>query len=412
MITLLAMKARPIILTDKDRKTLHKVTQAATSEQRMALRSWIVLLAAEERTNTEIGQALDIDRKTAGTWRSRYAARGIEGLQDLPRSGRPSSVDGAARCQILVLACSLCDKVSDPEHARDAFNELLKHVKLSEEDQERVDGAIDTIAEAMARAETRDRAVQPQWTVASLRQAAIEAEIAQVSASTIWRILNDLDIQPHRHAMWLHSPDPQFKEKVTEICELYLNPPEGARVICVDEKSGMQILERKYADQSAGCGKLSRREFEYVRHGTMCLFAGFEVHTGQVFARMREGRTAWDLRCFMDELASYYSEGETHIIWDNLNTHCNQEWKEAFNEQHQGRFHFHYTPIHASWVNQVECFFSILARRVLRRGSFTSACDLAWKVLSFISGWNETEAHPFRWTFTGYPLQTALRRAA
>jgi transposase len=141
----------------------------------------------------------------------------------------------------------------------------------------------------------------------------------------------------------------------------------------------------------------------------MCLFAGFEVHTGQVFGRLRDGRTGWDTRTFMEELAKWRPNQDVHIVWDNLNTHAASKW-EDFSRAHGGRFHFHYTPIHASWVNQVECFFSIFGRRVLKHASFSCVPDFVWKAQTFLAHWNQYEAKPFRWTFTGYPLQTGLDR--
>jgi transposase len=212
-------------------------------------------------------------------------------------------------------------------------------------------------------------------------------------------------LKPWTHRNWLHSPDPLFKEKATEICELYLNPPPGSTTICVDEDCGMQVLERKHPSRPAVPGRPARREYEYVRHGTMGLLAGFEVSTGQVLGRFSATRTAIDLHAFMEELARWRPTGEIHIVWDNLNTHAASNWEE-FNKAHEGRFHFHYTPIHASWLNQVECFFSIFSRRVLRLGDFSSPADFTWKGRNFLTRWNEHEAHPFRWTFTGYPLQT------
>jgi transposase len=182
-------------------------------------------------------------------------------------------------------------------------------------------------------------------------------------------------------------------------------------VICVDEKTGMQVLRRIHHGRPAAPGQLARREFEYERFGTRCLLTGFEVHTGEVFGRILEGRTAPQTVSFMEELARWRPNGEIHVVWDNLNTHLGERW-EDFNRRHGGRFHFHFTPIHASWVNQVECFFSILARRVLRHGDFSSIEDFEWKLKTFLVEWNEHEAHPFRWTFTGYPLQVGERRAA
>ncbi len=408
------MQAATITLAKGDRRKLERLRRAASAEQRQALRADIILVAAEGHTNQEIAARLGINRKTAGKWRGRYTVTGFDGLTDLPRSGRPRIVDPVARCQILAMACCLPETgVTEAEQAQQAFTDMMQKVDVPEDDQQVVNEAVGTVAAAIAKGlQAKDTPARTHWTIASLHQAVLEAEIAQLSESTLWRVLNHVEIRPHRQQMWMHSTDPLFKEKVTEICDLYLNPPDGALVICVDEKTGMQILQRKYPSQPPGPGRLSRREYEYKRLGTMCLFAGFEVHTGRVFGRLRGGRTNWDTRCFMKELATWHPEGDVHIIWDNLNTHCGDYWTQEFNEEHGGRFHFHYTPLHASWVNQVECFFSILTRRVLRRGDFCSRYDFAWKMKTFIQQWNNHEAKPFRWRFRGYPLELGLREAA
>jgi hypothetical protein len=199
--------------------------------------------------------------------------------------------------------------------------------------------------------------------------------------------------------IWLHSPDPEFRPKVERICGLYLSPPAGATVLCVDEKTGMQALEHGHPlHVGGGC---VRREFEYVRHGTSTLLAAFNVRTGDVFGRCRR-RTAAGLVAFLEDLARKYPTGAVYIVWDNLNIHYDgrdARWTR-FNERQGGRFHFIYTPKHASWVNQVEIWFSVLARRVLKHASFVSRSELEAAVRAFISRWNR-DAHPFRWTFRG-----------
>jgi transposase len=411
------VKATPILVTAEQRASLERIERAATSEQREVLRSRIVLCAAEGLGNAEVGRHLRIERKTVGKWRGRFAAKGLDGLKDAPRSGRPSVADGVVRCQVLAVACSFSQSAlekssSAPEALKREMKEILRRFSGSDEEYARLERAVDEIAQAIPRAPRAEEApARTGWTIATLTQAILEAEIAKLSQSTVWRILNQNDLQPHRRRMWLHSPDPQFKEKVTEICQLYLRPKPDSTVISVDEKTGMQILKRIHPGRPAAPGRLARREFEYERLGTMCLFAGFEVHTGKVFGRLREGRTAWDLRCYLNELARWRPCGEIHLVLDNLNIHLGERMTE-FNREQGGRFHFHYTPIHASWVNQVECFFSIFDRRVLRDGDFSCVEDFAWKARTFLERWNEREAHPFRWTFTGYPLQIGLQRAA
>jgi transposase len=356
-------KAQVVVLTAADRRQLERVEAAATAAQRDALRARIVLQAAETVPNERIAEELGVTANTVRKWRGRFAAAGQAGLRDRPRPGRPPMVDAVARCRILALACD-----APPDAAE---------------------------------------ACRPTWTILTLQQAVLEAEIvAQVSASTIWRILQHAELRPHRHRMWLHSPDPDFARKVTEVVDLYLHPPANSVVLSIDEKTGMQALERKYPGRRPGLGQPGRREFEYIRHGTRTLLAALNVHTGTVLGHCGPRRRAADLLAFMAEVAAVYPAGDVHVVWDNLNIHRGAYWTE-FNRAHGDRFHFHFTPLHASWVNQIECWFSLLARRVLRHGSFASGAELEAAVAVFIRRWNERERHPFRWTFPGYPEQTA-----
>jgi len=416
------MWAPPIVLTAKQREIFERIKRAATSEQREVLRANVVLLAAENLANVTIAHEVGVTRKTVGKWRARFARLGERGLVDEPRSGRPSKTDGVVRCQVIAAACSLAKQVEDskPEAAKQSLDKLIDTLAdkgvLNSQERTEATAVSDTIYRAAAQLrgpKPEEAHARTQWTLASLSQALADADIVRISPSTLSRILNQCDLKPHRHKMWLHSPDPDFKAKATEICQLYLDPPEGSSVICVDEKTSMQILERIHPGRPAAPGRLAREEFEYERHGTMCLLAGFEVQTGQVFGRLREGRTGWDTLQFMEELAQWRPDGQIHIIWDNLNTHAESKWQD-FNHAHGDRFHFHYTPIHASWVNQVECFFSIFARRVLKHSTFSCVEDFLWKARTFLAQWNQHEAKPFRWTFSGYPLQTGIdrRRAA
>ncbi len=209
--------------------------------------------------------------------------------------------------------------------------------------------------------------------------------------------------------MWLHSKDPEFRAKTNAICQLYREKPLDGVVISVDEKTGIQAIERKYLPRAATSGRLHRHEYEYIRHGTQSLLAAFNVHTGKVVTSCRDRRTQVDLLEFMEEVAKSYPTGAVHVVWDNLNTHRAEKKVWApFNQRHGNRFHFHFTPLHASWVNQVELWFGIYSRRVLRRASFSSIAQLKEKSKAFCQEWNE-KGKPFDWTFRGYHLQTGER---
>lgn len=321
------------------------------------IRAQIVLLCAHGLSNAEIAQSVGYSERTVRKWRGRFAqVPTLNALKDRPRSGRPAVVPVTMRCEVVKLACQR------PEGSKARFRDV--------------------------------------WTLGSLRQALQDETGWELSRSEIRRILQVEHLRPHRMRLWLHSPDPEFQAKVERICQLYLEPPEGATVLCVDEKSGIQALERRYPTQSPRCGEPGRFEFEYRRHGTRTLLAAFDTRTGQVFGHCGASRKASDLLAFLEGVAERYPIGAVYVIWDNLNIHHGQRW-EDFNQRHEDRFHFVYTPLHASWVNQIEIWFGILQRRILRYGSFSSLEDLEAAVLGFVDSWNAFEAHPWKWTFRG-----------
>jgi len=291
-------------------------------------------------------------------WRARWEdCPRIESLLDAPRSGRPARVSLQTRCEIVSLACER------PADNRMPFRDV--------------------------------------WTYQAIADALYECSGERVSRTTVRRVLGADGWRPHRVRYWLHSPDPDFRAKVERICSLYRHPPDDAVVVCIDEKP-MQALARRHPIHIGHRG-IVRYEFEYRRRGTCSLLASFDVRTGEVFGRVVRHRDARALLAFMHALAQRYEGRRVYVIWDNLNLHYDgrdARWTR-FNQEHGHRFHFVYTPLHASWVNQVEVWFSILQRRVLRYGSFESVAALSHDVLGFVRHWNRVEAHPFRWTFAG-----------
>ena len=357
---------RRVRLTTSEAKHLRRTVRRHSRPHREVLRAKIILQLDANPCVALAAKRLDVDPAVIRKWRDRFLDEGrSQALRDKPRSGHPTTIGPVPRCEVIAMACA---KPKD-------FG-----------------------------VECRNR-----WTSAVLTRTFNEhhPDDDAISRSSVVRILNDADIKPHRTKMWLHSPDPHFREKVTEICELYLNQPKNSVVLCVDEKTGMRALGRKHPNRGPAPGRSERMDYEYVRNGTRTLIASFNVHSGWSYGEVGETRKADDLVDFMESVAEIYSEGQVHIVWDNLNIHHDGPSKRwtAFNARHGGRFHFHYTPIHASWVDQVELFFGILHGRVLRHGVFDNAEEMADSVIRFIDHWNEHEAHPFRWTFTGYPLQ-------
>jgi transposase len=250
------------------------------------------------------------------------------------------------------------------------------------------------------------------WTQQSLAVALEEETGVRISRSEVGRILRFEKLRPHRVRYWLHSPDPEFGPKAKRICDLYLSSGEDTVVLCVDEKP-MQVLGRKYPTHVGPQGVV-RFEYEYIRRGTRNLLGCFDTATGQVIAEVVPRRTADALVAFMEKVAERYPKQKIVIVWDNLNTHYDgpsKRWTE-FNRRHGGRFEFVYTPIHASWMNQVEIWFSIIERRVLRYGDFSSADHLAERVLGFVRHWNTIEAKPFRWTWRSNQRKNGAKRAA
>ena len=223
---------------------------------------------------------------------------------------------------------------------------------------------------------------------------ALIAERLQVNKHQVWRVLKGHDIHPQRRHSWCISTDPQFATKAADIVGLYLNPPENAAVLCVDEKPGIQALERAQGWLRLPSGKaLTGFNHEYKRHGTTTLFAALEVATGMVKTGHYGRRRRREFRAFMNEVVSSYPEKEIHVILDNLSSH--KPRVDNWLARHKN-VHFHYTPTHASWLNQVEIWFSILVRQALRGASFTSPRQVREAIDRFIWAYNE-KAAPFEW---------------
>ena len=373
----MSRRGRPpvkLVLDDEVRAELKRRVRATTSTQREARRARIILACEEHGSAKAAAKAAEVHPTCVERWRPRFLRDGLAGLADRPRAGHKSKFGSVARTELIALACEpllqpSCDAPNHGVTRRTIEDLMVEAVKR---------GIIDSIS----------------W-------------------SSYQRLLSEIDLRPHLIDQWVHSPDPQFREKVTAICELYLHPQPGSVVLSIDEKTGMQALARRFPDRPAAPGRKRRRDFEYKRYGTQTLLCAFEVHRGRVVAECGATRTGEDLVRFMEKVAQAYPGVIVHVVWDNLNIHFDgaaDRWT-AFNARHGNRFVFHYTPKHASWVNQVECFFSIVERQCLTNGSFHSTEELRQAVLAFIDHWSRDQAHPFRWTFTGYPLQTGVKLA-
>jgi len=268
------------------------------------------------------------------------------------------------------------------------------------------------------------------WSSSDLAGAAVQKGIVNsISPATVWRLLDQAAIKPHRWHYWLNSPDPDFEVKMLDVVQLYLEAfqlcKRGEVVLCVDEKTSIQALQRKYPHKGPMPGKIELIEHEYIRHGTCCLTAGLEVATGDIIGMLSQRRRAEEFVQFIEWIANCYRDAEKiHLVLDNLNTHYHQSVcrvianickcvpgaidtsneRKGFLSLPQKRIVFHFTPTHASWLNQIEIWLSVLSRKVIRRGDFNSVDELQDKIIAFIEYYNEHLAKPYRWTYTGKPL--------
>ncbi len=348
----MARTPRLIILDDSETASLEKMIQP-TMQYRYVQRAKVILMASEGRSNDETVAASGLTEAAVCKWKKRFTERRIDGLRDLPRSGAPTKYTHRDVLKVINAACS------KPKAAR--------------------------------------------WTVRDLA----EASGTGMKKSRVHQILKSLDLKPHQYRMWLFpsADDPEFERKEMEICGLYINPPANSIVLCVDEKPAIQARERLHAPETMKQSRPERIDFNYKRHGVLNLFAAFNVKDGKVYGKTAERKKAPDFLEFMKDVYSRWGDPirrTLHIVMDNYGTHTSHlvtEWSDAHPD-----VEFHFTPSHASWLNQIELWFSILYRRALQRGDFKSKGDLAAKLVEFIEDYN-MEAKPFAWTYKGRPLR-------
>ena len=334
--------ATRITLTDDERMDLEKWVRTTTTEQRMAQRTRIVLEAAAGKPTKEIAALLHVRPATVSTWRTRFARDRVAGLADAPRPGKPA-----------------------------VYDETTERRVLAQLDEAPTDG-------------------YTVWTGGLLAKA-----LGDVSSDYVWRVLRKHGIQLQRRRSWCLSTDPQFGQKAADIVGLYLNPPENAVVISVDEKPSIQALERAQGWLRLPNGKALRgHTHEYKRHGTTTLFAALEVHEGIVHVGHYRRKRRREFLDFMNGLVAHYPDTELHVVLDNFITHKPKH--DRWSARHP-KVHFHYTPTHASWLNQIEVWFSILTRAVLLHLSSTDPRQVCQAIDRFTAARNEHPA-PFEWT--------------
>lgn len=333
-----------LVLSDEEREQLLRWSRRARSAQSLALRSKIVLGCGDGLSNTEVAAGLRVTQATVGKWRRRFVADRLDGLLDEPRPGGPRSIGDDQIEQVIVATLE-----RTPRNAT-------------------------------------------HWSRTSM---AAEAGISPSTVGRIWRAFN---LRPHLVDSFKLSSDPQFIEKVRDVVGLYLDPPERALVLCVDEKSGIQALDRSAPVLPMMPGMPERRTHDYVRSGTTTLFAALDVASGRVIGSLHRRRRAIEFKKFLARIdAEVPADLDVHLICDNLSTHKTPAitaWLAA-----HPRFHLHFTPTSSSWLNQVERWFALLTDQALRRGTHRSVQALEKDIRGWVDNWN-ADPRPFAWTKT------------
>lgn len=353
----MARTGRPkaeLVLTDDEREQLGRWSRRAKSAQSLALRSRIVLACADGLDNTAAATRVGCSPATVGKWRARFVEHRVDGLIDEPRPGRPPTISA--------------EKVEDV--------------------------VVSTLESTPTNA--------THWSRTKM------AQRSGLSPSTIGRIWRSFELKPHREDGFKLSNDPLFVEKVYDVVGLYLNPPEAAVVLCVDEKSQVQALSRSQPAFPMMPGMPEKRTHDYIRHGTTSLFAAFNTADGTVISSLHRRHRATEFRKFMNKIDTEVPEHlEVHLICDNYGTHKTPTIT-TWLERHP-RFHMHFTPTYSSWLNQVERFFAYITSDLLQRSDHRNVQTLEADIRKWIKAWNENP-QPFIWTKTAEQILESLAR--
>jgi len=342
----MARIGQKIILDDQTKQELLIMSRSTKLEHRYVLRSKIILLSEEGKTYLEMQSMLGVTAMVVRKWKERFIKYGIDGLKDKYRSGKPSKYTEYDKKRVIQLACS------KPK-----------------------DGYI-------------------RWTQ---RKIAKELRMSQGKVQTI---LSNEKLKPHKTHYWCgKSTDPEFESKMIDIVGLYLNPPEKAIVLSVDEKTQIQALDRTQPELPMRKGQVRRLTNTYKRHGTVSLLAALSVHKGDITAKTVERNNHESFLIFLKYLFRKYPRKQLHIIVDNLSVHKHKKVKEWIDSKK--RITMHYTPTYSSWLNQIEIWFGIMTRDVLKDGVWHSKKQLVNQILEFIETYNKYRAKPFLWSYAG-----------
>ena len=345
---------KPIILSKEEEEHLKSIASSRSLPYGLVTRARIIIMSAEGATNIAIAKKLDYSPQSVSLWRRRFLEQGLSGLHDELRPGRPRSI-------------------SDEQVAE------LIHKTLQTKPQGRT-----------------------HWTTRSI------ADETQISRPTVQRIWNAFGLQPHRQRHFKISTDLFFVEKVRDIVGLYLNPPDKAMVLCVDEKSQIQALDRSQPLLPMGLGYVEGVTHDYIRHGTTTLFAALDIATGKVLTQCRNRHRHQEYLSFLKHIdANVPKNLDIHLVVDNYSTHKHSSVKRWLAVH--PRYHIHFTPTYSSWLNQVEIWFNRITQQAIRRGTFRSVKELVAKIDQFVQHYN-ANTRPFVWTATADSILEKIKR--
>jgi transposase len=345
-----------------ERKALRALMNSTDTPAPMATRARVVLWRAEGRQKTEIAELAGLSRPTVDLWLTRYEADGIAGLLDRPHGAGREQVPPAIRARILAAS-----RTSPPAETG------LSH-----------------------------------WSSREMAAFIKRTEGVYVSHHYVAKLWRETGLKPHRQGTFKVSKDPAFVEKVADVVGLYLDPPAGAVVLSVDEKTQVQALDRTQPLLPIAFDATEKRTHDYVRHGTTNLFAALNVGTGEVFGECRSSRDGDNFLAFLKKAVKPHVGKEVHVVLDNLSTHATPEVKAWLEKNPNVQFHF--TPVGSSWINQIETWFGIITRQAIRRGTFSSVKVLIKRIRDYIAHWN-SNAEPFVWTATADEILAKVRRS-
>jgi putative transposase len=344
----------PLHVTDNAREQLQIMANSRTLPYALVRRAQIILMSADGLNNKTIAEKVGLSGRMVGIWRQRFIDQGLMGLYDEPKPGGPRSISDEQVVRLIQQTLEL--KPPNATH----------------------------------------------WSCRSI------AKQTNISKSTVQRIWSTFGIQPHRQKHFTLSTDPFFVEKVRDIVGLYLNPPDKAMVLCVDEKSQIQALDRSQPVLPMGLGYLQGITHQYQRHGTLTLFAALDLASGEVIAQCKKRHRHQEFLQFLNYIEANVPKAlDIHLVVDNYATHKHRKVKNWLAAR--PRYHVHYTPTYSSWLNQVEIWFNIITQKAIRRGSFRSVKQLIEKIDQFVKNYN-SKSNPFTWTATADSILDKLKK--